>query len=237
VARCSRYVTGEISIPSAGSARCCDSELSGFDLVIFDCDGVLVDSERLNVEIEAELLTELGWPLTPKDVAELFLGRTDEYMRKVIMERLPDLPADWEDRFDARYLEAHVELQPVDGIVEALDEIPLATCVASSGTHEKMRRTLAATGLYERFEGRIFSATEVEQGKPEPDLFLYAAERMGAEPATCAVVEDSPFGVQAARAAGMTAFAYAGGVTPAERLQDADVVFDEMRELPRLLGH
>jgi HAD superfamily hydrolase (TIGR01509 family) len=196
---------------------------------------VLVDSERLNVKLESALLTELGWPVSPEEVADLFLGRTDEYMRQVIGERLPDLPADWEDRFDARYLEAHVELQAVDGIVEALDEIRLETCVASSGTHEKMRRTLAATGLYERFEGRIFSATEVQHGKPAPDLFLYAAERMAVTPTACAVVEDSPFGVQAAGAAGMTAFAYAGGVMPAERLQDADVVFDEMRELPRLL--
>jgi HAD superfamily hydrolase (TIGR01509 family) len=196
---------------------------------------VLVDTERLNVKLESALLTELGWPLSPEEVADLFLGRTDEYMRQVIEERLPDLPADWQNRFDARYLEAHAELRPVDGIVEALDEIPLETCVASSGTHEKMRRTLAATGLYERFAGRIFSATEVEHGKPAPDLFLYAAERMAVTPAACAVVEDSPFGVQAACAAGMRAFAYAGGVMPAGRLQDADVVFDEMRELPHLL--
>ena len=99
-----------------------------------------------------------------------------------------------------------------------------------------MLLTLSLTGLYERFEGRIFSATEVEHGKPAPDLFLHAAERMGVEPAACAVVEDSPFGVEAALAAGMTVFAYAGGVMPAERLQDADVVFDDMRMLPGLLG-
>jgi HAD superfamily hydrolase (TIGR01509 family) len=197
---------------------------------------VLVDSERLNVEIESALLTELGWTLTPDEVADLFLGRTDEYMRQVIEERLPDLPADWEQRFDEGYLEAHAELKPVDGIVEALDRIPFQTCVASSGRHEKMRRTLAATGLYERFEGRIFSATEVEHGKPAPDLFLHAAERMGVDPSRCAVVEDSPFGVEAAQAAEMIAFAYAGGVMPAERLLAADVVFHDMRELPRLLG-
>jgi HAD superfamily hydrolase (TIGR01509 family) len=196
---------------------------------------VLVDSERANVEIEAELLTELGWPLTPEEVAELFLGRTGEYMRQVIEERLPGLPEDWERPFDSRYAEAHAELKPVDGIVEALDRISVPTCVASSGTHETMRRTLGVTGLYDRFEGRIFSATEVEHGKPAPDLFLYAAERMDADPTACAVVEDSPFGVEAALAAGMTACAYAGGVTPAERLQHADVVFDDMRELPRLL--
>jgi HAD superfamily hydrolase (TIGR01509 family) len=196
---------------------------------------VLVDSERLGVHAESELLTELGWPLTPEEVAELFLGRTDEYMRQVIEERLPDLPTDWEARFDERYLEAHAELQPVDGIVEALDRIRVQTCVASSGTHEKMRRTLGATGLYDRFEGRIFSATEVEHGKPAPDLFLHAAKQMGADPETCAVVEDSPFGLEAAHAAGMTAFAYAGGVMPAEKLQAADVVFDDMGELPELL--
>jgi HAD superfamily hydrolase (TIGR01509 family) len=197
---------------------------------------VLVDSERANVEIEAELLTELGWPVTPEEVADLFLGRTDEYMRQLIEERLPGLPEGWERQFDSRYAETHAELKPVDGIVEALDQISVSTCVASSGTHEKMRRTLGVTGLYERFEGRIFSAAEVEHGKPAPDLFLYAAERMGAHAAACAVIEDSPFGVEAARAAGMTAFAYAGGVMSAERLQHADVVFDDMRELPRLLG-
>ena len=196
---------------------------------------MLVDGERIAVEIESRFLTELGWPLTPEEVAELFLGRTDEYMRQVIEERLPGLPADWEQRLDEAYRKAHDELRPVEGIVEALDQIPLRTCVASSGTHEKMRRTLAATGLYERFEGRIFSATEVEHGKPAPDLFLYAAERLGVEPGTCAVVEDSPFGVEAAHAAGMRVFAYAGGVMPAERLQDADAVFDDMRELPGLL--
>jgi len=181
-------------------------------------------------------LTELGWPLTPEEVAELFLGRTDEYMRRTIEERLPDLPADWEQRFEQRYLEAHDRLEPVDGIVEALDRIPLQTCVASSGTHEKMRRTLGATGLFERFEGRIFSATEVEQGKPAPDLFLHTAKQMSVEPAACAVVEDSPFGVEAAHAAGMTVYGYAGGVMPAERLQEADAVFDDMGELPQLLG-
>jgi HAD superfamily hydrolase (TIGR01509 family) len=197
---------------------------------------VLVDSERSTVQAEAEFLTEQGWRLRPDEVAELFLGRTDAYMRQAIRERLPDLPADWEQQLDERYLASQADLQPVEGIVEALDRITVQTCVASSGTHEKMRRTLGATGLYDRFEGRIFSATEVEHGKPAPDLFLYAAQRMGSEPGACAVVEDSPFGVEAARAAGMRAFAYAGGVTPAERLQAADVVFDDMRNLPDLLG-
>ena len=210
--------------------------MSSFELVIFDCDGVLVDTERATVVVESSFLTELGWAIAPEEVADLFLGRTDEYMRHVIEERLPELPSDWERRLEARYVSAHTEVQPVEGIVDALERISGDTCVASSGTHEKMRRTLGATGLYERFEGRIFSATDVEHGKPAPDLFLYAAERMGARPETCAVVEDSPFGIAAAKAAGMRAFAYAGGVMPPERLRDADVVFDDMRELPALLS-
>lgn len=196
---------------------------------------MLVDTERATVEAESEFLTELGWKLTPAQVADLFLGRTDDYMRRVITERLPDLPADWEQLLDERYLAVQGDLLSVDGIVEALDAISIPTCVASSGTHEKMRRTLGATGLWDRFEGRIFSTTEVEHGKPAPDLFLYAAERMGADPGACAVVEDSPFGIEAANAAAMRSFAYAGGIMPAERLRAADVVFDDMRELPRLI--
>jgi HAD superfamily hydrolase (TIGR01509 family) len=210
---------------------------SGFQLVIFDCDGVLVDSEPIHLRLESEFLAELGWALTPEEVADRFMGRTAAEMMREIEERLPDLPEGWDAPFEQRAREAfEVELRPVDGVADALDQIMIPTCVASSGTHEKMRLTLSLTGLYERFEGRIFSASEVEHGKPAPDLFLYAAEQMGVEPAACAVVEDSPFGIEAAKAAGMTAFAYAGGIMPVERLQAADVVFDDMRNVPRLLG-
>ncbi|MFE3432706.1 HAD-IA family hydrolase [Streptomyces sp. NPDC059171] len=130
------------------------------------------------------------------------------------------------------------ELTPVEGIVDSLDALTrLPTCVASSGSHDKMRFTLGMTGLHPRFEGRIFSATEVEHGKPAPDLFLHAAREMGIAPAACAVVEDSQYGLRAARAAGMRAFAYAGGLTPADRLEGPDtVVFDDMRRLPGLLA-
>jgi HAD superfamily hydrolase (TIGR01509 family) len=120
--------------------------------------------------------------------------------------------------------------------LDVLDELGVKTCVASSGTHERMRYTLGRTGLYRRFEGRIFSGAEVANGKPAPDLFLHAAERLGVEPAACAVVEDSRAGLEAARAAGMRAFAYAGGLIPAHLLHGpGTVVFDDMRELPRLL--
>ena len=198
---------------------------------------MLVDSEPIHVRLESELLTELGWPLTPEEVAVRFLGRTEAEMLLEIEERIPDLPNGWDASFGERARAAfEAELHPVAGILDALDQITIPTCVASSGTHEKMRLTLSLTGLYERFEGRIFSADDVERGKPAPDLFLHAAKRMGAEPAACIVVEDSPFGVQAAHAAGMRVFAYFGGIMPAERLRNADVVFDDMRALPGLLA-
>ena len=210
-----------------------------FELVIFDCDGVLVDSERIAVRVEAELLAELGWPLSQAEIVERFMGRTTEYMDEAIEAQLGSrLPGDWRDQFQRRYREAFAaELVPVDGVLDALDQIAVPTCVASSGSHEKLRFTLGHTGLYERFEGRIFSGYEVANGKPAPDLFLHAAARMGAGPARCAVVEDSLYGVLAARAAGMRVFGYAGGLTPADRLEgEATVVFEDMRELPRLLA-
>ena len=209
------------------------------ELVIFDCDGVLVDSERLAVRVEAALLGELGWPLSQAEVIERFMGRSQSFMLEAIQERLgEDLPDGWRELLDRRYRAAYeAELTPVDGVVEALDRIAIPTCVASGGSHETLRHTLGLTGLYERFQGRIFSATEVAEGKPAPDLFLHAAARLGAEPAACAVVEDSRYGVQAARAAGMLAFGYTGGLTPPERLAGPrTVLFDDMRRLPDLLA-
>jgi HAD superfamily hydrolase (TIGR01509 family) len=209
------------------------------ELVIFDCDGVLVDSERLAVRVEAALLGELGWPLSQAEVIERFMGRSQAFMLEAIQERLgEDLPDGWQELLDRRYRAAYeAELTPVDGVVEALDRIAIPTCVASGGSHETLRHTLGLTGLYERFQGRIFSATEVAEGKPAPDLFLHAAARLGAEPAACAVVEDSRYGVQAARAAGMLAFGYTGGLTPPERLAGPrTVLFDDMRRLPDLLA-
>ena len=210
-----------------------------FELVIFDCDGVLVDSERIAIRVEADFLRELGWPLTEAEIVERFMGRTAEYMDAAIEAQLGTrLPEDWKDQFHRRYREAFAaELVPVEGVVEALDRIATPTCVASSGSHDKLRFTLGHTGLYERFEGRIFSGYEVANGKPAPDLFLHAAARMGAEPARCAVVEDTRYGVEAARAAGMRAFGYAGGLTPPHRLEgEATVVFTDMRDLPGLLA-
>ncbi len=209
------------------------------ELVIFDCDGVLVDSERIAVRVQVALGSQLGWPLTEDEVIARFVGRSTASIREQVAGRLGDEPAAlWSQRFEELHREAvDAALCPVDGVVEALDAITLPTCVASSGSHEKMRHTLGRTGLYDRFAGRIHSATEVARGKPAPDLFLYAAERMGVDPAACVVVEDSRPGVQAARAAGMRAFGYAAGLTPAERLEGpGTVVFHDMRELPALIA-
>jgi len=210
-----------------------------FDLVIFDCDGVLIDSERIAVRVDAIVLERLGWPLSDEEIIERFMGRSEAYMTGEIERAIGrTLPAGWEGEFAPLYREAlKAELEPVDGVIETLDAISTPTCVASSSTHERLRFTLGLTGLYDRFDGRIFSSMDVTNGKPAPDLFLHAAATLGAEPARCAVVEDSRYGVEAARAAGMHAFGYAGGLTAAERLAGpATTVFHDMRELPALLA-
>ncbi len=209
--------------------------------MIFDCDGVLVDSEILSIRLDVELLAKLGWPLTREEIVERWVGRTEAAMRREIEDHLGrDVGDEW-TAFSDRYVRAFAEeLGAVDGVAAASDAIQAAgyaTCVASSGDLAKIRRNLAKTGLLDRFGDRLFSADDVEHGKPAPDLFLHAASVMGVEPARTAVVEDSRHGVTAARAAGMWAFAYAGGVTPASALSGpATTVFDEMRELPDLLG-
>jgi len=210
--------------------------VSRFDLVIFDCDGVLVDSERLAVRTEAEILSGLGWPLSEADIVERFVGRSAAYMHWEI-ERHLGRTVDWDAEFEPRYREVFErELVAVPGIMDALDEITTPMCVASSGSHDKMRFTLGKTGLLGRFDGRIFSADEVEHGKPAPDIFLFAAAKMGAAPARCVVVEDSTSGVTAGLAAGMAVFAFAGGVTGAHQLSiEGAVVFQDMERLPAML--
>ncbi len=215
-----------------------DRSSTAVDLVIFDCDGVLVDSERLAVVVESRLITSLGWALTPDDVLERFVGRSDAYMLSEIETGLGRAVPEWPDLYrEHLYAAFHDELTPVDGVTAAIDALEVPTCVASSGTHEKMALTLGLTGLLDRFDGRIFSTTEVANGKPAPDLFLHAAERMGAAPERCVVVEDSRSGVEAARAAGMRALGYAGGLTPAEWLAGpGTTVFTDMADLPGLVA-
>lgn len=210
----------------------------GFDLVVFDCDGVLVDSEVIAVRVDQLVLADLGWELQQEEIVQRFVGRSEADFVAAVQEQLGiELGAGWDRKYEPWYRNAFESgLVAVDGVEEALDGLRLPHCVASSGSHAKMRRTLGQTGLWHRFEGRIFSASEVAHGKPAPDLFLHAAGTLGTAPERCAVVEDSAPGVQAARAAGMHVFAYAGGVTPAGRLAGpGTTVFDDMRQLPALI--
>jgi HAD superfamily hydrolase (TIGR01509 family) len=207
-------------------------------LVIFDCDGVLVDSDRIALRIQAERITALGLSTTFEDCVRDFLGLGMPGTLRILEERLGrSLPEGWAEDLDAAVREAfRRELRPVDGIAAALDQIELPTCVASSGSQEKMRLTLGLTGLHDRFTGRIFSADEVERGKPAPDLFLHAAERMGAAAADCVVVEDSPFGAAAARAAGMASLGYAPGGGCKALAREGATVFTTMADLPALVA-
>jgi HAD superfamily hydrolase (TIGR01509 family) len=208
-----------------------------FDLVIFDCDGVLIDSERLAVRTESQILAELGWPLTEAQVIERFVGRSSVYMQAVIEEHI-GRPVDWQVEFELRVREVcERELEPVDGVIAALDAITVPSCVASSSSHAMLNFKLGLTGMAERFAGRIFSADDVAHGKPDPAVFLFAADSMAVQPYRCAVIEDSVSGVEAGLAAGMTVFAFSASVTSAQSLQRDDViVFDSMHLLPELLA-
>ena len=208
-----------------------------FELVIFDCDGVLVDSERLANAVFSKMLNQLGLKVTLDDMYRDFMGLSVSDCLQVIEDRLgKPPPTDFFAELNRQIRAAfHLSLNPVDGITEALDRISIPYCVASSGDHEKMNLTLGLTGLLERFDGRIYSVTQVARGKPHPDVFLFAAERMGATPSRTAVVEDTAVGVRAGVAAGMTVFGYAGLSDP-EKLSAAGAhVFDDMTLLPDLL--
>lgn len=209
-----------------------------YKLIIFDCDGVLVDSERITNQVFVEMLNELGLPLTLDDMFEQFVGNSmSQCLDKIsgLLGKQP--PDDFLPTYRARTKAAlESNLSAVPGVEDALDSITLPHCVASSGDHEKMRSTLGITGLWPRFEGRIFSVTEVDNPKPAPDVFLYAARKFGVDPSDCVVIEDTPTGVAAAVAAGMTVLGYTA-LTPAHRLQAAGAhhVFDRMSDLPSLV--
>jgi HAD superfamily hydrolase (TIGR01509 family) len=215
-----------------------------FELVIFDCDGVLVDSEPIAIRVDAVMLERLGWPLTEAEIIERFVGRPHDFMVSEIEAELGrPLAVGWEQEFIPLYEAAFTaELSAVEGIADILDHIAaehpgLPICVASSSSHRSIRRSLDLTDLRHHFDERIFSVEDVAHGKPAPDVFLHAAERMGFDPSVCAVVEDSAHGVAAGRAAGMQVFGFGGGVTPVERLVGPDtVVFHDMHDLPGLLG-
>jgi len=212
-------------------------------LVIFDCDGVLVDSEPIANACFARALAREGLDWSVEETMRRLMGRSMKSCVEIVEGLLGRaLPQDFVDRLQADTMRAFHDapLKPVPGVVEALDAIEaagIATCVASSGGLDKMRVTLGITGLWRRFEGRIFSSSEVPRGKPFPDLFLPAALRCGEQPFACTVVEDSLHGVQAARSAGMRALAYVGAThTDGAALRAAGGrSFDSMAALPGLV--
>jgi HAD superfamily hydrolase (TIGR01509 family) len=213
------------------------------DLIIFDCDGVLVDSEVISCRAHAETLTRHGYPITEEQVLHRFLGVSDREARQTIEREIGrQLPSDFEAQVKAATLKFYAgDLKAIAGVAAAIAAIDLPKCVASSGTPEKIRHGLECAGLYEQLSPHIFSATQVKHGKPAPDLFLFAAEQMRAAPTRCLVIEDSVPGVTGALAAGMIVLGFHGGshCQPghADKLRDAGaaVVFDDMRQLPELV--
>lgn len=210
-----------------------------YDLVIFDNDGVLVDSEPISNRLLAGYLTELGHPTSYEDSLKDYMGAAMHRVHDLVLERTARrLPDDFDDVFHGRVFAAFErELEPVPGAVGVLEKLAadgVAYCVASSGSHERIRVGHRKTGLDRWFDdGRIFSSQDVGRGKPAPDLFLHAAERMGVAPGRCVVIEDSPLGVQAAVAAGMDVYGFTG-MTPAARLASATQLFGDMGELAGL---
>ncbi|MGW3416334.1 HAD family hydrolase [Streptomyces sp. NPDC000888] len=211
-----------------------------YELIIFDNDGVLVDSEPISNTLLAAYLTELGHSTSYEESLRDYMGSAMHRVHDLVEERTGRrLPADFDEVFHARVFAAFErELEPVPGAVQVLEKLAadgVPYCVASSGSHERIRVGHRKTGLDRWFdEGRVFSSQDVGRGKPAPDLFLYAAERMGVAPEKCVVVEDSPLGVQAAVAAGMDVYGFTA-MTPADRLVGATRLFSDMGQLADLL--
>ena len=210
-----------------------------FGLVIFDCDGVLVDSELITNRVFAQMLNELGIAISLEDMFERFVGRSMPQCLEIVAKLLGrPAPQHFVEEYQTRSATAlKAELKAVPDIETVLAAMRTPYCVASSGTHEKMQTTLGITGLLPHFRGKMYSVTEVAQSKPFPDVFLYAARRQGVMPADCAVIEDTPTGVRAGVAAGMTVFGYCGH-TPKQRLIEAGAhhTFERMRDLPGLIS-
>ncbi|GAA2972576.1 HAD family hydrolase [Streptomyces enissocaesilis] len=212
-----------------------------YDLIIFDNDGVLVDSEPISNTVLAGYLSELGHPTSYEESLRDYMGGAVHRIHDVVLERSGQrLPEDFDKTLHARIFAAfEQELRPVAGAEELLGQLVAdgtAYCLASSGSHERIRVGHLVAGLDEWFEESwIFSSQDVGRGKPAPDLFLYAAERMGVPAERCVVVEDSPLGVEAARAAGMDVYGFTA-MTPADRLPGATGYFSGLAELPGLLA-
>ncbi len=214
------------------------------DLVIFDCDGVLVDSELIFARVLGECLTEAACPASAEEALILGFGRNRDTLTAAVEARFGrSLPGGFFEAMRARTaLVLEQELAAMPGVVELLAGMPEPRCVASNGHLARVRERLALTGLLELFDPHVFSAIQVAAGKPAPDLFLFAAGRLGVVPPDCLVIEDSLAGVEAARAAGMAVVGFCGGShcpkDHAETLTAAGCsrVFGHMADLARFLS-
>lgn len=209
--------------------------------MIFDCDGVLVDSEPIAARLTAESVSELGWHMSPELAKTEFLGDTFANIILRVQERIGrEVPPSWPERSQARLLAAlERELQPVAGVrsaLEALQAAGVTLAVGSQGSHSKMQLTLGVTGLLPFFAGRIFSATQVARPKPAPDLFLLAAQTLGFSPSDCVVIEDSTRGVKAALAAGMHVLGYTASVGYDAIVGAGAEPIDDLAGVPARLG-
>lgn len=215
------------------------------ELVIFDCDGVLVDSEPISMAVLVEIIAEAGGGIGEDEAYDRFLGKSLSSICEILKAEFGLLihPIHLEMMRERLYSRFAKELRPVEGIHGAIGAIAIAKCVASSSQVERIRLSLTVTGLIDALGEHIFSSSMVNNGKPAPDLFLYAAETMGASPGSCLVIEDSIAGVSAARAAGMHVFGFVGASHAArpKHLQamrdlEPDLIFDDMESLPVLIA-
>src|SRR6185437_2669499 len=208
------------------------------DLIIFDCDGVLVDSEVLSCQCLSECLGRCGIDVDVQQTLNLFLGRSIATIVEYYRAEGRPLPEGFVADLKARVRDSfETSLRPIAGVGAVLSSLPTSSCVASSSDLDRVSFSLALTGLAPHFDGRLYTSEMVARGKPEPDLFLYAAEKMRVAPGRTLVVEDSVSGVTAAKAAGMTVWGFAGGSHYRSRdgraiLRDAgaDRVFDRMTD-------
>ncbi len=210
-------------------------------LVIFDCDGVLVDSEPIAARLTAEAVSELGWQMSAEVAKAEFLGDTFTNIIRRVEEKIGRaVPTGWPARSQANLLAAlERELAPVAGVrgvIDALVAAGVSLAVGSQGTHEKMKLTLGVTGLLPYFEGHIFSASQVAHPKPAPDLFLLAAQTLGFSPSQTVVIEDSTRGVKAALAAGMRILGYTASVGRDAIIAAGAEPVDDLALVPSLLG-
>ncbi|NNL82213.1 MAG: HAD family hydrolase [Winogradskyella sp.] len=211
--------------------------MSKFKCIIFDCDGVLVDSEPISNRVIVEMAQELGANIDMEYALRHFKGNALRNCITQISTLIDkEIPKDFEFQYRLRsYAAFKNEIKPIPNISEVLNRIELPFCVASSGPEEKIRLNLEATGLLPYFEGKIYSCHAINKWKPEPDVFLWASKSMGFSPEECLVIEDSQLGITAAKKGGFTVYAYSPKINDDELLLTADKTFDSMLKLPELL--